>query len=178
VKFADLEKKRDIVVKILSELEETKESFGSFQAKLNDADQKISLLNKLSRKLEEDLKEYQNKIMQVLGDQDKIFAATDKIENLENMLIQVEEEEKRLQKMRSWVAELQNQLERIRASQEDGLRSSRGASSASSAKQQADQDTVKAVLRLRKEGWGVDEIASTLKLSSSYVELILERYEK
>ena len=101
----------------------------------------------------------------------------DKIADIENLLIHIDEEGKKVQKMREWVAKLETQLERIKETQEGSLGSGGSRRNISSEKG-SDEDTVKNILRLKDQGWSVEDISKSLKISRAYVELVIERYEE
>jgi chromosome segregation ATPase len=176
-RIADAEKKRDIINGLIDSVDTAKDDIKVMDEKVSLIEDKVSTMNKVSKKIEEDVRAAQGKIEGLFHDQDRIGSAVDKIADIENLLIHIDEEGKKVQKMREWVAKLETQLERIKDSQEGTLGTNSSARKAS-AEKGSDEDTTKNILRLKEQGWSVDDISKSLKMSRAYVELIIERYEE
>lgn len=174
IRIADAEKKRDIINKIIESVDTSKDNISSIDSKVASIDEKINAVSKASKKLEDDVKSAQINITKLFSDQDRVSFAVDKIADIENLLIHIEEESKKVQKMRDWVAKLETQLERIKDTQESAL----GSKKIAEVDRGSDEDIIKNVLRLKEQGWSIDEISKSLKISKAYVELIIERYEE
>jgi exonuclease SbcC len=176
IKAADVEKKKDIINRIMNSIESSREDIKEVQGKVASAEDKIGSIVKSAKKIEDDIKEAQSSITKLFGDQDRVSYAVDKIVDIENLLMHIEEESKKVQKMRDWVAKLENRLERIKEVQETSLLS-RGASRKAVEKEDSqDEDVIKNILRLKEQEWSIEDISKSLKISRAYVELILERY--
>lgn len=177
-RIADAEKKRDVINNLIDTVDTAKDDIKIMDEKVALIEEKVSTMNKVSKKIEEDVKIAQGKISGLFSDQDRIGSAVDKIADIENLLIHIDEEGKKVQKMREWVAKLETQLERIKDTQESSMGTSGGASRRVSSDKGTDEDTIKNILRLKEQGWSVEDISKSLKMSRAYVELIIERYEE
>ncbi len=171
-KAIDVENKRDIINKILGSIETSKDEIKNIDGKVSTIEDKIGSINKISKKIDDDIKTAQNNISRLFSDQEKVSYTVDKIVDIENLLVHIEEEAKKVDKMRDWVAKLENRLERIKDTQESSL----GGKRAANVDKGSDEDVIKNILRLKEQGWSIEEISSSLKISRAYVELIIERY--
>lgn len=173
-RIADAEKKRDIINSLINSVDSSRDDIKVMDEKVALIEEKVTTMNKISRKVEEDVKTAQSNISRLFSDQDRIGVAVDKIADIENLLIHIDEESKKVQKMREWVAKLETQLERVRETQEGQL----GPKRTAAAERANDEDTAKNILRLKEQGWTVEDISKSLKLSRAYVELVIERFEE
>lgn len=177
-RISEAEKKRDIINTLIDSVDTAKDDIKVMDEKVALIEDKVTTMNKVSKKIEEDVKAAQSKISGLFSDQDRIGSAVDKIADIENLLIHIDEEGKKVQKMREWVANLETQLERIKGSQESFLGTSGGGTPRRAAADKGtDEDAIKNILRLKEQGWSVEDISKSLKMSRAYVELIIERYE-
>ncbi len=176
LKAADVEKKKEVINKIMNSIETSKEDLKDVHSKIAGAEEKLGGIVKTSKKIEDDIKNAQANITKIFGDQDKVSYAVDKIVDIDNLLVLIEEESKKVQKMRDWVAKLENRLERVKDSQETSLGSRPGSRRALSEESGADEDVIKNILRLKEQAWSIEDISKSLKISRAYVELIFERH--
>jgi chromosome segregation ATPase len=178
-RVADAEKKRDTINKLLDSIGGAKDDVKSINERVGTIDERIGTVNRMAKKIEDDIKSAQTNITKLFGDQDRVSYAVDKIVDIENLLMHIEEESKKVQKMRDWVAKMDTQLERIKDTQEAAMSGHKsGPKKVLDVDRGADEDVIKNILRLKEQSWSIEDISKSLKISRAYVELILERYEE
>jgi hypothetical protein len=131
----------------------------------------------------EDLGSIKTSIEKLAGESEKAQEAANKIEVLDNLLEEIEERIKSLQRARQWIADSETRLEELnrqaqtQARAVDSLvkgkktaapRDTGGGTKLST--QQLKED----VVNLARQGWKADEIAKAMKISRGEVELILD----
>jgi len=127
--------------------------------------QKITEISVYTEELQEKLGMVQSGMRELAGDQTQIRSVVSKFHDLEHISAHIDAEMKRLEKMRDWIAKAMNNIKRT------------GIDIDSKNENESLEDAnVKNILRLYDQSWSISEIAKNLKLSTAYVELILERY--
>lgn len=172
-KIDNLEKKRETVNSLMVSIDETADELAKLSGKIEESGNKIGMITKQSKRLEDEIREAKGNIESVFKQQDKMNLAVDKIGDIEGFLLHIEEEAKRIERMREWVARVQSDLENMKATLSETAPTDIVAN-ANSGKNE--EEIIKSVLRLKKQGWSIQEISSSLKIARTYVELILERY--
>ena len=176
-KVEDLEGKKETINTILSSMDDTGENLHGMNDKIVSLDEKVGMMNKLAKRIEDDIRSAQTNINRLFTDQERMSKTADRVADIESLLIHIEEEEKKVQRMRDWTARMLTELERIKDI-EDGMAEISGRKPQIEVGRQGDDSTIGNILQLRRQGWTIDNIAKTLKLSKAYVELILETNEQ
>ncbi|MGL4366891.1 MAG: hypothetical protein ACRCTQ_01210 [Brevinemataceae bacterium] len=164
-----LESKKMIVEGMMSSIDQSENTLSSMNGSMDDIVNRIQEINRFSGDLKGQLTEIQSEMKIMTGEQTKFHMAVSKLNDLEHMVMHIDEEMKRLEKMRDWIAKAMNNVERIGTG-----------SGVSPMPKNNNSDTedanVKNILRLYDQNWSINDIAKNLKLSNAFVELILERY--
>lgn len=129
---------------------------------------RLDAIDSFSSELQDKLALIQGEMHQLAGDQTQVRNAVSKLSELEHVTAHIDEEMKRLDKMREWVAKAINNIERVGAAT--------GVGSPGGNKPELGDEAIKNIVRLHEQNWSVSDIAKNLKVSPTWVELILERY--
>ena len=164
-----LENKKQFVDNMISAIESSEDSVSNIMTSSEDMHSRMHEINEFTQEIQTKLSGLQKEMNLLAGDQTKVKTAVSKLQDLDHMMIHIEEEMKRLEKMREWIAISMTNVDRMGAKQ--------GLSPFSSTEESGlDDVNVKNVLRLYEKDWSIGDIAKNLKVSSAYVELIIERY--
>ncbi|OHD56550.1 MAG: hypothetical protein A2014_04465 [Spirochaetes bacterium GWF1_49_6] len=172
----ELEGKREMINDLLQTIDQSAGTIETMRDKVNGVEDKMSMLTQSAKRIEDEIRAAQRQIDNVYKSQDKMSDSLDKLTNIEGLLIHIEEEEKKVRKIQEWIGRAMSDVEELKemtaaaAPENPGAQKKRSGAS--------EDETSKNVLRLYEKGWGVDEIARSLKLSPRYVEIIIERYAK
>ncbi len=156
-----LESKRELVEEMQSVIEKSETNMNMVTASSEEINNRIREMNIYAQEIQEQLQILQNEMKTLAGDQTKFKSAVSKLEDLENMSLHLDSEMKRLDKMRDWIAKAVKDVE-----------DKQGTSFSDS----GEESDAKNILRLYDMDWSIDEIAKNLKLTSSYIELVIERH--
>jgi len=142
---------------------------------------------KISTKIDGDLSRYvddleyaKTSIEKLAFDSEKVKEASERIEALDNMLVEIDERISSMQKARKWIADAETRLEelnkqaQIQAKAIDTLVKGSKSPLPDLGPGAPPQQKKENVIRLARQGWTVDQIAKTMKISRGEVELILE----
>ncbi|MCX7023187.1 MAG: hypothetical protein NT080_01035 [Spirochaetes bacterium] len=143
-------------------------------------------LEKTVRELDAAVKGYPERVAElgrsidfVLDGKEKIDVAAEKLEGIETAMADLEKRSEEVGKAREWLARTETRLEEINRKATDQLKllNSLLKEEAGSGKKERGAPSVsvqETVRKLAHQGWTVEEIARTVKLSRGEVELILE----
>ena len=173
-KFQRIERKNQI-------LENTNEGIDRNFRLLQDSE-------KLSVKIEENIGRYtedlgtiKTSIETLSKESEKAREASDKIDILDDALDQIEERIKSMQRARQWIADAETRLEDLNRQAQtqaraiDSLVNNKKSGAKIDLGEGAPTPQKKEnVITLAKQGWKVEEIAKTMKISRGEVELILD----
>ncbi len=163
-----LETRKQFVDEMMSAINSSEESVSNVMANSEEMGARMHEINEFTQDVQTKLSSLQREMQELAGDQTKVKTAVSKLNDLDHMVIHIEEEMKRLEKMRDWIAIAMNNVERMGAK--------KGLAPFSSEESGLDDANVKNVLRLYEKDWSIGDIAKNLKVSPAYVELIIERY--
>ncbi|MGL4677072.1 MAG: hypothetical protein ACRCWI_05340 [Brevinema sp.] len=164
-----LEHKRVLVQGMQDAIDTSKNDMVMLSSSSEEINSRMNEMNIYAHDIQDKLQQLQHEMRDLAGDQTKVKTAVSKLNDLEMMVIHIDEEMKRLEKMREWIAKSMNNVEKM------GVKM--GTNSFISSDSVGLEDAnVKNILRLYEKDWSIDDIAKNLKLTSAYVELILERY--
>lgn len=163
-----LEERRITVEKMMTALTDSQQRLSVINDSSDEINNRIHELNNYTQEITEQMGSLQKDMKELTGDQTQIKSAVSKIHDLEHVVIHIDEEMKRLDKMRDWIAKSMTNIDKI------GTQLGRGSFSESS--NQPDETDIKNILRLYEKDWSIGDIAKNLKLSTAYVELIIERF--
>ncbi|MGL5956411.1 MAG: hypothetical protein ACRC0X_07420 [Brevinema sp.] len=164
-----LEHKRVLVQEMQEAIDSSKTDMLTLSSSSDEMVSRINEINTYAHDIQEKLQQLQHEMRDLAGDQTKVKTAVSKLNDLEHMVIHIDEEMKRLDKMREWIAKSMNNVEKM------GVQMGKG-SYISLDNVGLEDSNVKNILRLYEKDWSIDDIAKNLKLTSAYVELIIERY--
>ena len=143
---------------------------------------------KISGKVGEELDRYaavldsiKASIEKLSVESDKAREAVDRIDVLDNALEEIEERIKSMQRARQWIADAETRLEELNKQAQTQARAidamvkgKKSASIPNLGEGAPPPQKKENVISLARQGWTVDEIAKTMKISRGEVELILE----
>lgn len=176
VKFERLEKKDQIIENTTVNVDK------NFQ-QLSDLDDKIRSLSEDVTNIPEKIHDLTVKIELLSRNKKKADETAKQVEALDGLLKDIEERIENMQKAREWLAKTETRLEEVsKQAQEQvkllGTILKDGNKSGSGGKGAPSMGARDVVTRLAHQGWSIQEIASTTKLSRGEVELILELLPK
>lgn len=175
-KMDELERRKEIVNGILSSVDDSTANLEDLRKKTSEVDDKLAQIAKISKRLEEEIRAARSNIDNIFEKQDKMSEAVERIVDIDNLFYHIDEEYKKVERMQDWVGKAQNQLERLKDSQTK-LGATEPKSSSVKGSKEPDEEVIKSILRLRQQGWSIEEISKNLRMSPTYVELIIDRYE-
>ncbi|MGL4388006.1 MAG: hypothetical protein ACRCTJ_01260 [Brevinema sp.] len=161
-----LQQRKEMVDEILGKLNLTDQGVLSLSNSTETLISKVEEISTFSDELQKRFSSLQSDMTILAGDQTKIHSAVSRFGELDHMIVHIDAEVKRLDKMREWIAKAMNNIEKAGANM--GLPRQNP--------DDADDQNVKNILRLRDQKWSVADISKNLKVTPAYVELILERY--
>lgn len=172
-KYQRLEKKNQI-------LDATNEGIDrNFQA-LRDTESTLKQFNGEIQKVQTTLETIRPAIDTLAKDRDRAMEAADKLGDLDKIMTDLESRIEQMQKAREWLARTETRLEELSKQAQDQVKlmgtllkeeGKKGMAKDRGAPPIGVRETV---VKLAHQGWTVDEIARTVKLSRGEVELILE----
>ncbi|MGL4394192.1 MAG: hypothetical protein ACRCS8_03105 [Brevinema sp.] len=164
-----LEQRKDLVDQIMSRIEMTDNGISTLSNSTEALVSKIEEISLFSDQLQGNFASLQSEMKILAGDQNTLQTAVSRFNELDHMIVHIDAEMKRLDKMREWIAKAMNNVEKTganlgipRQNQDDG----------------EEEQNIKNILRLHEQKWSVADISKNLKITPAYVELILERYQK
>ena len=142
---------------------------------------------KISNKIGGDLARYaddlefaKTSIEKLAGESEKVKEAAGRVELLDSLLEEIDERITSMQRARKWIADAETRLEdlnkqaQIQARAIDAVVKGKKWSPPDLGPGAPPQQKKENVISLARQGWKVDEIAKTMKISRGEVELILE----
>ena len=116
------------------------------------------------------------------GDREKIDLVVGKVASIDSTIVDLDKKLEDLSKAREWLARTETRLEEINRETQQRVRLlgtlSKREAGAKKSSGSPDMSTREMVVKLAREGWNSEEIATNLKLSRGEVELILELQPK
>ncbi|MGL4563095.1 MAG: hypothetical protein ACRCVW_04495 [Brevinema sp.] len=161
-----LQQRKEFVDDMMARLNLTEQGVGSLSDSTETLISKVQEISLFSDDLQEKFGSLQSDMRILAGEQTKIHSAVSRFNELDHMIVHIDAEMKRLDKMREWIAKAMNSIEKSGA----------GMGLPKQNQHDAEDPNVKNILRLRDQEWSVADISKNLKVTQSYVELILERY--
>jgi DNA repair exonuclease SbcCD ATPase subunit len=172
-KYQRIERKNEV-------LEQTNEGIDQNFKSLQRTEGAIKNAEKIVSSLSEQFDDLRGSIEALAAENQKAQNAVEKITALDDSLSQIEKRIAEMNKAREWVARNETELKTLDKNIRENIKLAKGlfeqgdrksASESKGAPSPLDRDNV---LRLKNQGWTIDEIASTMKMSRGEVELILE----
>ncbi|AEF85133.1 hypothetical protein TREPR_1027 [Treponema primitia ZAS-2] len=178
--LSDTEEKYQRIEKKNQTLEETNSGIDQNFRALQEAEKTVQRVNLDMQRLTEEEASLRSSIEKLVAENSKAKEAAEKISSLDELLSAVESRMEKLQTVRESLAKAETRFQEINKSAQEQFkfmaallkdeepgkrRKERGAPPIGS------RETV---IRLKQQGWSVEEIANTMKLAVGEVELILE----
>lgn len=167
----EVENKKNVINKILESIETSRDTIDSVNNKVESIENRVDDVGSIAKQLQDEIHIAQSNIDNIFDQQNSVGDAVNKLADIEHLMDLLDEEKKNVEGMRKWVANMGNELKQFESSGKHKKSSSRNAT-----KTDDDEANTMSIVRLRQQGWSIDEIAKSLKMSRGYVELILERY--
>jgi DNA repair exonuclease SbcCD ATPase subunit len=175
-KFQRIEKKNQV-------LEETNSSIERNFKLLEETEAAIRKCNEDIDKAEEELDSFRPEIEELAAAHEKARMTAEKLGILDTSLTTIENRIEKMQGVREWLARTETRFEEINRQTQDQLKlleavlkeDGKNTKAGKGAPPTAVRENV---IRLARQGWGMDEIANSLKVSRGEVELILEMIRK
>ncbi len=176
IKFERLEKKDQII-------ENTTASVDKNFQQLSELDDRVRSLNEDVTQIPESLHDISSKIELLSRNKKKADETARQVAELDGLLKDIEERIKNMQKAREWLAKTETRMEEVSKQAQEQVKLlgsilKDGNKSGSGSKGAPSMGARDVVTRLAHQGWSIQEIASTTKLSRGEVELILELLPK
>lgn len=176
VKFERLEKKDQII-------ENTTASVDKNFQQLNELDDQVKSLREDVTQIPEKIHDISSKIELLSRNKKKADETAKQVSQLDGLLVDIEERIKNMQKAREWLAKTETRMEKVSKQAQEQVKLlgsilKEGNKSGSVSKGAPSLGARDVVTRLAHQGWSIQEIASTTKLSRGEVELILELLPK
>lgn len=163
-------------------LDQTAESIGAAFEELKVLENEIrSFKNEVSG-MPSDIEKIRTSIDTLMFNRDKADAVFSRISSLDELLVSMDDKMKRLQDSRSWLAAVETRLTDLSSKTDEKLRLVaalyRSETSSTKTEGAPPLSTRENVIKLHREGWKDDEIASAMKISKGEVQLIVEFEDK
>jgi len=174
-KFQRIEKKNQV-------LDTTNDGIDRNFKDLQESEKTIKKVNTELQRITDDIQSLRGSVENLAGQSEKARETADQMIVLDTALQGIEERITAMQKARDWIARAETRLDEINREILENLRllgtvqKEKGRKTAAAADDQGAPpiNTRESVIKLATKGWKVEEIAKSLKLSRSEVELILE----
>ena len=176
IKYERLEKKDQII-------ENTTVSVDKNFQQLSELDDRVRSLRNDVTRIPESLHDISSKIELLSRNKKKADETAKQVAELDGILKDIEERIKNMQKAREWLAKTETRMEEVSKQAQEQVKLlgsilKEGNKSGSGSKGAPSMGARDVVTRLAHQGWSIQEIASTTKLSRGEVELILELLPK
>ncbi len=176
VKYERLEKKDQII-------ENTTASVDKNFQQLSELDDQVRSLSDDVTRIPESLHDISSKIELLSRNKKKADETAKQVAELDGLLKDIEERIENMQKAREWLAKTETRMEEVSKQAQEQVKLlgsilKEGNKSGSRGKGAPSMGARDVVIRLAHQGWSIQEIASTTKLSRGEVELILELLPK
>ncbi|MDR0601281.1 MAG: hypothetical protein LBG42_02770 [Treponema sp.] len=170
-KYQRLERKNQM-------LEETNDGIDRNFRALQESEAALERFNSGLSALETETAQLRNSVEILSSENEKAKETAEKLTFLDESLSTIEKRIREMQKAREWLAGLETRMEGLNKQAQNQLRLI-GNMLTENGPQPRDRDAPPPAIRenvitLARQGWKVDEIANSLKISRSEVELILE----
>lgn len=175
-KFDRLEKKNSI-------LESTTEGVDRNFQLLTELEDGLKKMSETFAPIPDQLDKALDKISIIQKSKKQVDLAVKQIESMDSLLKEIEDRTAKMQKAREWLARTETRLEEISNQAQEQVKllgsiMKEGAKAGKEDKGAPSMGARDVVIRLAHQGWSVQEIARTTKLSRGEVELILELLPK
>ena len=175
-KFERLEKKNSI-------LESTTEGVDRNFQRLTELEEGLKKMSETFAPIPDQLDKALDKISIIQKSKKQVDLAVKQIESMDSLLKEIEDRTAKMQKAREWLARTETRLEEISNQAQEQVKllgsiMKEGAKTGKEDKGAPSMGARDVVIRLAHQGWSVQEIARTTKLSRGEVELILELLPK
>ncbi len=175
-KFERLEKKNAI-------LDSTTEGVDRNFQRLTDLEEGLKKMADTFAPLPDEVEKTMEKVSILQKNKKQVDLAVKQVESIDGMLKEIEDRTAKMQKAREWLARTETRLEEISGQAQEQVKllgsiMKEGAKSGKEEKGAPSMGARDVVIRLAHQGWSVQEIARTTKLSRGEVELILELLPK
>jgi DNA repair exonuclease SbcCD ATPase subunit len=176
IKYERLEKKDQII-------ENTTVSVDKNFQQLSELDDRVRSLRDDVTRIPESIHDISSKIELLSRNKKKADETAKQVAELDGILKDIEERIKNMQKAREWLAKTETRMEEVSKQAQEQVKLlgsilKEGNKSGSGSKGAPSMGARDVVTRLAHQGWSIQEIASTTKLSRGEVELILELLPK
>ncbi len=176
IKYERLEKKDQII-------ENTTASVDKNFQQLSELDDQIRSLSEDVTNIPEKIHVISSKIELLSRNKKKADETVKQVEELDGLLKDIEDRIENMQKAREWLAKTETRMEEVSKQAQEQVKLlgsilKEGNKAGSGSKGAPSMGARDVVTRLAHQGWSIQEIASTTKLSRGEVELILELLPK
>lgn len=168
-------------------IKQTGENIGKLDHTAKDIEMKIS---NIARKLDEvrfkeetyekSLKAFEKDASLILQSQDRVMSVIEKFNQMDSFIEDLEVRSNSINKHREWLVKAQTQMENLNAATDkkikilESLVENEGVKKDTASSIKGDDSLKESVIKLKKQGWAIDDIAKTLNLSIGEVEFILD----
>jgi DNA repair exonuclease SbcCD ATPase subunit len=144
---------------------------------LQESEQLAARINIDLEKLTAQTASFRSTIDALAGESEKAKDAAQKVMTLDSVLAGIDERIAQAQTSREWLARLETRLEELNAQSQNQIKLM-GTLKGAEKDKELPPDTKDNVIKLKRQGWSVEEIARSLKIGRGEVELILEMSRK
>ncbi len=155
----NLETRREMVETMLESLEKSEQGVTLINENTAAIETRVREMDDSAREIQGQLESLKADMNTLAGDQTEIGSAVAKLNNLEHMITHIEQEFKRLEKMRDWIAKYSNELEKNKPASDSS------------------EEDKKIINLYYNKDWSIDEISKHLGISTAYIDITLERYK-
>ncbi|MFP3043256.1 hypothetical protein LQZ19_15690 [Treponema primitia] len=178
--LSDAEERYQRIEKKNQTLEETNAGIDDNFKALQEAEKAVQKVHGEMQRLLDEQEELRASVEKLSAENAKVREASDKVSSLDTLLITIEQRMDKLQTVRESLAKAETRFEEINKSMHAQFKAFTGLLKDEPGKIRgaAPIGTRETVIKLKQQGWAVEEIARTVKLSVGEVELILEMGSK
>lgn len=169
-KYERMEKKGVVLDSTMDGVDKSLERLREMESRIKEAEGSV-------HSLVPQLEEADRQVKTIVREREKTADAIDKLNGLAQVLKDVEERMERMDKAREWLANVETRLAQVNQEAQEQVRLLGSLVKDGAIAQKGEGSSLGArdvVVRLARQGWKVEEIARTTKLSRGEVELILE----
>ena len=175
-RYDRLEKKNAVLEKTIEGVDSSFESFQKIEKRIANCNLEV-------QKLPDQVADIQKTVDKLKEGNDKINEAVERLASLDVIIKDTETRMAEMQKAREWLARTETRINEIQKQAQEQVRLmsdlaksevSHGGTKVSSVDSSPSIQQRETVVKLSKQGWDIEEIASRMHLSRGEVELILE----
>ncbi|HBD92534.1 MAG TPA: hypothetical protein DC057_00005, partial [Spirochaetia bacterium] len=174
----DIGAKESIIQTANDSLKRLDSTAKDIESKISTIARKVDDIAFKEETYEKSLKKFEKDASLILQSQDKVMSVIDKFNQMDSLIEDLEVRTGAINKHREWLVKAQTQIENLNSASDKKIKAleslNKSSSEVDTAEHYGEESVKESVIRLKKQGWAIDDIAKTLNRSIGEIELILD----